>query len=93
MPSDHRLHPTSILFALAGSLKAFLLPAVVLLFSTGRSSPESPSGPGGGAPREWMNRSLPGEFEIANWQFWLLLLLIPSTIVAVARYLSFRAAL
>ena len=28
MPSDHRLHPTSILFALAGSLKAFLLPAI-----------------------------------------------------------------
>ena len=27
MPSDHRLHPTSILFALAGTLKAFLLPA------------------------------------------------------------------
>ena len=37
-----------------------------------------------------MNRSLPGEFELANWQFWILLFLIPSTIVAIARYLSFR---
>ena len=43
MPSDHRLHPTSILFALAGSLKAFLLPAIVLLLTTGRSS-QAPSG-------------------------------------------------
>lgn len=66
MPSDHRLHPTSILFALAGSLKAFLVPALVLMFTTGRSS------------------------RAPNWQFWLLLFLIPSTIAAVARYLSFR---
>jgi putative membrane protein len=89
MPSDHRLHPSSILFALAGSLKAFLLPAVVLMFSTGRSSPES-SGPGNWGPTDWVNRSLPGDFDLANWQFFLLILLIPSTIVAVARYLSFR---
>ena len=37
-----------------------------------------------------MNRWTPGDIEIANWQFWLLLFLIPSTIAAVARYLSFR---
>ena len=37
-----------------------------------------------------MNRWTPGDFEMANWQFWLLLFLIPSTIAAVARYLSFR---
>lgn len=89
MPSDHRLHPSSILFALAGSLKAFLLPAVVLMFSTGRSSSES-SGPWNWGPTDWVNRSLPGDFDLANWQFFLLILLIPSTIVAVARYLSFR---
>ena len=35
MPSDHRLHPTSILFSLAGSLKAFLVPAIVLMLTTG----------------------------------------------------------
>ncbi len=38
MPSDHRLHPTSILFALAGSLKAFLVPAIVLMLTTGRAT-------------------------------------------------------
>jgi putative membrane protein len=37
-----------------------------------------------------MNRWMPGDFEIANWQFWLLLFLIPATIVAIARYFSFR---
>ena len=89
MPSDHRLHPSSILFALAGSLKAFLLPAVLLIFS-GRSSSGPSSGPSGWGPADWMNRSLPGEFEIANWQFWILLFLIPSTILAVVRYISFR---
>ena len=89
MPSDHRLHPSSILFALAGSLRAFLLPAVLLVLTSGRSSPES-SNPGWGSPAAWVNRSLPGDFEIANWQFWILLLLIPATIAAVLRYVSFR---
>src|SRR5687767_7945774 len=89
MPSDHRLHPTSILFALAGTLKAFLLPAIVLMVTTGRSA-DSPPAPDGFGPGRWMNRWPPGDFEMANWQFWLLLFLIPSTIAAVARYLSFR---
>ena len=31
MQSEHRLHPASILFALAGSMKAFALPALLLL--------------------------------------------------------------
>lgn len=88
MRSDHRLHPSSILFALAGSLRAFLLPAVVLVF-TSRSSSE-PSGPQGWGPAVWMNRWMPGDFEIANWQFWILLFLIPATMAAVIRYLTFR---
>jgi putative membrane protein len=88
MPSDHRLHPTSILFALAGSLKAFLLPAVVLMLTTGRSDAPSSQNPFG--PDRWMNRWATGNVEIANWQFWLLLFLIPSMVAAVARYLSFR---
>ena len=46
MPSEHRLHPSSILFALAGSLKAFALPAVVLLLTSGRTSPQPAAGPG-----------------------------------------------
>ena len=33
---------------------------------------------------------MPGDFEIANWQFWLLLFLVPATIVAITRYFSFR---
>jgi putative membrane protein len=86
MPSEHRLHPTSILFALAGSLKAFLLPAVLLLLTNGRSSPE----PGMWNPAGWVNRALPGDVAIANWQFWLLLFLIPATIASLLKYLSFR---
>jgi putative membrane protein len=89
MPSDHRLHPSSILFALAGSLRAFLLPAVVLILTSGRSSRQSPD-PGGWGPAGWMNRWMPGDFEIANWQFWILLFLIPATIASLVRYLTFR---
>ena len=85
MPSEHRLHPASILFALAGSAKALLLPAVLLLL-TGRSSPD----PGGWNPAGWVNRALPGDVDIANWQFWLLLLLIPATLASLFKYFSFR---
>jgi len=89
MPSDHRLHPSSIFFALAGSLRRLALPAVLLLLTSGRSSPQ-PSAPDGWGPVGWMNRWMPGDFAIANWQFWILLFLIPATIAAIARYLSFR---
>jgi putative membrane protein len=89
MPSDHRLHPSSILFALGGSLRAFLLPAVLLVLTSGRSSRQSPD-PGGWGPAGWMNRWMPSDFELANWQFWLLLFVIPATIAALARYFSFR---
>jgi putative membrane protein len=85
MPSEHRLHPSSILFALASSLKSLLLPAVLLLV-TGRSSPD----PGGWGPTAWVNRRLPDEFELANWQFWLLLLAIPATLASLFKYFSFR---
>lgn len=85
MPSEHRLHPTSILFALAASSKALLLPAVLLLV-TGRSSPD----PDGWNPAGWVNRAVPGDVDIANWQFWLLLFLIPVTVAALFKYFSFR---
>jgi putative membrane protein len=88
MPSEHRLHPTSILFALAGSLKAFLLPALFLIFTTRRAS-NTPPPPEGFGPERWMPW-WPGDFQIANWQFWILLFLIPSTILALFRYFSFR---
>jgi putative membrane protein len=90
MPSEHRLHPSSILFALGGSLKAFALPALLLVVTSGRSSPEPDIGPAGWGPARWMNRWMPGDMEIANWQFWLLLFLIPATLAALARYFSFR---
>jgi putative membrane protein len=90
MPSEHRLHPSSILFALGGSLKAFALPALLLVLTSGRSSPAPGAGPAGWGPARWMNRWMPGDIEIANWQFWLLLFLIPATLAALARYLSFR---
>jgi putative membrane protein len=89
MPSEHRLHPSSILFALGGSLKAFALPALVVLLTSRRTSPTPAEGPGWG-PARWMSRWMPGDFEIANWQFWLLLFLVPATIVAITRYFSFR---
>jgi putative membrane protein len=37
-----------------------------------------------------MNRWIPGDLEIANWQFWILLFLIPATIAALMRYFTFR---
>jgi putative membrane protein len=75
MPSEQRLHPASVLFAFARSAKVFLLPGLLLLLSSNRASD---------APGEPFAR-LP-----ANWELWLMLFMIPSGIVAVARYLSFR---
>jgi len=88
MPSEHRLHPSSVLFALAAALKAFALPALLLFVTSGRSSP-GPSN-GGWGPARWMNRWIPGNVEIENWQFWILLFLIPATIAALVRYFTFR---
>ena len=75
MPSEQRLHPLSILFAFAGSLKAFAVPGLLVLFA-GRSSS---GGPGGSF----------GRFS-PNWEIWMMLLLIPAGLAAIARYLSFR---
>jgi putative membrane protein len=75
MPSEQRLHPASIVFAFAKSAKAFLLPGVVLLISSNRSS-GGPDGTFGGLP--------------VNWELWLMLLMIPSGVAAVVRYLSYR---
>jgi len=91
MPSEHRLHPASILFALAGSLRAFALPALVLMVSSLRSSPAAGAGSGGPWwPGRWMNSWLPDSLDLENWQVWLLVFLIPATIAAVVRYLTFR---
>jgi putative membrane protein len=35
MPSDHRLHPLSILFGLAAQIRSFAIPGIVVLFTAG----------------------------------------------------------
>ena len=62
---------------------------VVLILTTGRST-DGPAAPDPVGSGRWMSRWTAGDVEIANWQFWFLLFLIPSTVAAVARYLSFR---
>jgi putative membrane protein len=75
MPSEQRLHPTSMLFAFAGSLKAFAVPGLLVLVA-GRSSSGGADGGFGRLP--------------ANWELWMMLFLIPAALMAVARHLSFR---
>ena len=75
MPSEQRLHPVSILFAFAGSLKAFAVPGLLVLVA-GRSSSGGADGGFGRLP--------------SGWEVWMMLFLIPAGLMAVARYLSFR---
>lgn len=77
MPSEQRLHPASLLFAFAASLKAFALPGLLALISFGRASDR------------W--RPTFGNVPAPDgWELWLMLFLIPSGLAAIARYLSFR---
>src|SRR5688572_19845979 len=79
MPSEpaleQRLHPVSVLFSFAGSLKKFALPGLLVLITGGGSL----GGPGSRFGR------LPANFEL-----WLMVLLIPAAMLAVVRYLTFR---
>jgi putative membrane protein len=75
MPSEQRLHPASMLFAFADALKKFALPGLLVLLGAGRS---------GWSPT-FGNARLPEGMEL-----WLMLLLIPSGLSAILRYLSFR---
>jgi putative membrane protein len=75
MTFEQRLHPASILFAFAKSAKAFLVPGLVLMVTSNRSS-GGPDGTFGGLP--------------VNWELWLMLLMIPSGVAAIVRYLSYR---
>jgi putative membrane protein len=77
MPSEQRLHPASLVFAFARSVKAFALPGLLAALSFGRAS--SP----------W--RPTIGSYQPPDtWQLWLMLLIIPSVLAALARYFSFR---
>jgi putative membrane protein len=81
MPSDRRLHPLSILFGLARQLRSFLLPGLVFLFLGSRG--DNPWG-GWGKWGDW------DKWGGLDWQLWAMLLVIPYSFVAVARYFSFR---
>lgn len=82
MPSEQHLHPVSLLFLLGRGIRPFFVPAVLAFFATGGSGPPvgfgppgmDPGGPAGPAGLEWFG----------------ILLLVPASITAVARYLSFR---
>lgn len=73
-PSERRLHPVSILFALGQSLRAFAVP-LLLLFVGSQSTGRGPF------------RGVPGS---GNWDSWALWLLVPIMAAAVVRYLTFR---
>jgi putative membrane protein len=75
MPSEQRLHPATLLFDLAGHVKRFAVPAVLVMLGMSTST----GGPAGNMGR------LP-----AGWEGWLLILFVPATLVSIARYLSFR---
>jgi putative membrane protein len=75
MPSEHRLHPATLLFDLAKHVKNFAVPAVFVIFGASQSS----GGPGG------MFGRLP-----SGWEVWLLVLFVPAAIASVLRYLTFR---
>src|SRR5688572_2490727 len=75
MPSEQRLHVSTLLFDLAKHAKSFAVPAVLLLFGASQSS----GGPGGRFGR------LP-----SGWEVWLLLLFVPAAIYSIVRYLTFR---
>jgi putative membrane protein len=75
MPSEHRLHPATLVFDLARHARNFALPAVLLIFGVSRSS----GGPGG------MFDAIP-----AGWEVWLPILFVPAAAVSVSRYLTFR---
>ena len=75
MPSEQRLHPTTLLFDLAGHVKRFALPGILVIAGMSRSS----GGQGGTCGR------LP-----AGWEVWVMLLFVPAVLFSIARYLSFR---
>lgn len=70
-----RLHPASILFDSLRHVRNFAVPALLAMFSTSR-------------PR--MGDFGPFDYGLPNPEVWLLILLVPSILFSLARYLSFR---
>ena len=73
--AELRLHPSTLLFELAGHIKRFALPALVVLFGVSRST----GGDGG------MFGRIP-----SGWEVWLLVPFIPAVVLSISRYVSFR---
>ncbi|HEU4779968.1 MAG TPA: hypothetical protein VFS58_08815, partial [Steroidobacteraceae bacterium] len=73
--SELRLHPSTLLFELAGHLTRFAVPALLVVVGLSRST----GGPGGNF----------GRVPI-GWEVWLLVPLVPAVLFSIARYLSFR---
>jgi putative membrane protein len=75
MPSEQRLHLSTLLFDLARHVKQFALPAVLVLFGASQST----GGPDG------MFGRLPD-----RWELWLFVMFVPATLFSIVRYLTFR---
>ena len=73
--SERRLHPATLLFDLAGHVKRFAVPAVLVIFGMSSSS---------GGPGNMFGRLPDG------WEAWLLIMFVPATIFSIVRYVSFR---
>ena len=74
MPSEHRLHPATLLFDVVKHLRTFAFPAVLVWL--GARSSGGPDGTFGRMP--------------AGWEVWLLVLLVPAVAASAVRYLTFR---
>jgi putative membrane protein len=72
--SEQRLHPASLLFDTARYARIFAWPALLAFFGSGR----------GAGPR------IGDGFDYGDFDVWLWILLLPSILLSVARFLSFR---
>ncbi|MEM7050328.1 MAG: PH domain-containing protein [Acidobacteriota bacterium] len=63
MPSENRLHPTSILFSLLNSARSLILPGLIVLFAARGGN---------------------------RYEVWAMILVIPATLSAILRYLTYR---
>lgn len=65
MPSEHRLHPYSIVFAFLNQIRLFVVPGILLLFGVGSRRDD------------W-------------WEPWMMVFIVPSALVALLRYATYR---
>src|SRR5688572_30954062 len=90
MPSEHRLHPVSLLFALWGNAKALALPAALFMFSSLRGSSDSGDA-GSGGPGGFVTRFTGiGGIGLEGWQVWAMVFAGLAMLNAVFHYVTFR---